>query len=61
MIFIVASVRGSSLITALAGFPCGRAIPLAEECAEGISVWEGASVAVDIPLSSLLDPLCHSA
>lgn len=33
----------------------------AAECAEGISVWEAASVAVEAPLSSLLDPLCHSA
>lgn len=60
MIFIATSVRGSPLITALAGFPCGLGLPT-EEGAAWIYVWEPASVSVDAPLSSLLDPLCHSA
>lgn len=53
-------VRGSPLITARAGSPRGLGLPTREQ-AEGMCVWEAASVSVGAPLSSLLDPLCHSA
>ena len=53
-------VRGSPLITAPAGSPRGLGLPTRER-AEGMCVWEAASVSAGAPLSSLLDPLCHSA